>query len=174
MGYTCRLGFSLGPPSWEPGAWEDKFSGCAQLEGSGFQRLKLRPIRRCFCNRSCFSSITKTFRQYLGATCIYFKLDINVCNILPYSSRQRETQNPKTLNSATLQEPNLPGKPVAYNYGLLSINYGLLWGIVASFFGLLGVPGKGKGGSPATAPKSLQKATESLPSTQGPPKTRGT
>ena len=35
----------------------------------------------------------------------------------------------------------LPGKPVAYNYELLSINNGLLWSIVASFFGLLGVPG---------------------------------
>ena len=26
---------------------------------------------------------------------------------------------------------SLPGKPVAYNYGLLWIYYGLLWGIVA-------------------------------------------
>ena len=31
---------------------------------------------------------------------------------------------------------------MAYNYGLRSINYGLLWGIVASDFGLLGVPGR--------------------------------
>ena len=30
---------------------------------------------------------------------------------------------------------------MAYNYGLLSVNYGLLYGIVAWFFGLLGVPG---------------------------------
>ena len=29
------------------------------------------------------------------------------------------------------------------NNGLLSINYRLLWGIVAHYFGLLGVPGKG-------------------------------
>ena len=36
----------------------------------------------------------------------------------------------------------IPGKPVAYNYGLLSTNNGLLWGIVANYFGLLGVPGK--------------------------------
>ena len=35
---------------------------------------------------------------------------------------------------------NVPGKPVAYNNGLLSINYGLLWGIVACNFRLLGVP----------------------------------
>ena len=31
---------------------------------------------------------------------------------------------------------------MAYNYGLLSVNYGLLWGLVACDFGLLGVPGK--------------------------------
>ena len=30
---------------------------------------------------------------------------------------------------------------MAYNYGLLSVNYGLLWSIVACYFGLLGVPG---------------------------------
>ena len=35
----------------------------------------------------------------------------------------------------------VPGKPVACNNGLLSINYGLLLGIVACYFGLLGVPG---------------------------------
>ena len=29
----------------------------------------------------------------------------------------------------TLASKDLPGKPVAKNYGLLSINYGLLWGI---------------------------------------------
>ena len=33
---------------------------------------------------------------------------------------------------------------MAYNSGLLSMNYGLLWGIVAYFVGLLGVPGKSK------------------------------
>ena len=31
---------------------------------------------------------------------------------------------------------------LAYNYGLLSANCGLLWGIVADYFGLLGVPGR--------------------------------
>ena len=36
---------------------------------------------------------------------------------------------------------DVPGKPVAYNDGLLSVNCGLLWDIVAYFFGLLGVPG---------------------------------
>ena len=37
----------------------------------------------------------------------------------------------------------LPGKPVAHNYGgLLSVNNGLLWGIVAYYFGPLGVPGR--------------------------------
>ena len=35
----------------------------------------------------------------------------------------------------------LPGKPVVCNYGLLSINSGLLWSIVACCFGLLGFPG---------------------------------
>ena len=30
---------------------------------------------------------------------------------------------------------------MACNYGLLSVNYGLLWCVVASYFGLLGVPG---------------------------------
>ena len=36
---------------------------------------------------------------------------------------------------------NIPGKPVAYNYGLLSVDYGLLWGIVAYHFELLSFPG---------------------------------
>ena len=36
---------------------------------------------------------------------------------------------------------HLPGEPVACSYGLLSVNYGLLWGIVACCFGLLGCPG---------------------------------
>ena len=31
---------------------------------------------------------------------------------------------------------------MADNYGLLSVNYGLLWSIVACYFGLLGVPGR--------------------------------
>ena len=34
-----------------------------------------------------------------------------------------------------------PGKPVACNYGLLWLIYGLLWGLVACCFRLLGVPG---------------------------------
>ena len=33
------------------------------------------------------------------------------------------------------------GEPVAYTYGLFSVKYGLLWGIVAYYFGLLGCPG---------------------------------
>ena len=33
---------------------------------------------------------------------------------------------------------NVPGKPVGFHNGLLSINYGLLWGIVAYCLGLLG------------------------------------
>ena len=32
---------------------------------------------------------------------------------------------------------------MACYYGLLSVNSGLLWSIVADFFGLLGVPGMG-------------------------------
>ena len=35
----------------------------------------------------------------------------------------------------------LPGKPVAYKMGLLSMSSGLLGGIVAQHFGLLGFPG---------------------------------
>ena len=35
----------------------------------------------------------------------------------------------------------VPGKPVAHNYKLRSMDYGLLWGIVAHDFGLLGFPG---------------------------------
>ena len=31
---------------------------------------------------------------------------------------------------------------MAQNYGLLSVNYGLLWGIVDYYFGLLGVQGR--------------------------------
>ena len=34
---------------------------------------------------------------------------------------------------------------MAYNYGLLSVYYGLLWGIVAHYFGLLGAPGSRDG-----------------------------
>ena len=35
----------------------------------------------------------------------------------------------------------LPGKPAACNFGLLSMNYGLLWGRVACYFGQLSFPG---------------------------------
>ena len=34
---------------------------------------------------------------------------------------------------------------VAFYFGLLSVNYGLLWSIVACYFELLGVPGKDSG-----------------------------
>ena len=34
-----------------------------------------------------------------------------------------------------------PGKPVAHDWGLLCLNSGLLWGIVAGYFRLLGFPG---------------------------------
>ena len=37
---------------------------------------------------------------------------------------------------------NKPGKLVGCNSGLLWLLYGLLWGIVAYYFGLLGVPGR--------------------------------
>ena len=46
-----------------------------------------------------------------------------------------------TLKGSGLQELTLAGKPVAYNFGLLSVNCGLLWGIVAYYLGLLGAPG---------------------------------
>ena len=36
---------------------------------------------------------------------------------------------------------HIPGKPVGYHFGLLSINYGLLWGLVVCCFRLLGFPG---------------------------------
>ena len=36
----------------------------------------------------------------------------------------------------------LPGKPVAHNHGLLSMDYGLLWAIVVHDFELLGFPGR--------------------------------
>ena len=39
------------------------------------------------------------------------------------------------------QQQDRPGKPVAYNNGLLSVIFGPLWSIVACFFRLLGVPG---------------------------------
>ena len=39
-------------------------------------------------------------------------------------------------------EKGLPGKPVAYDNGLLCMYCGLLWGIVACYFRLLGVPGR--------------------------------
>ena len=35
----------------------------------------------------------------------------------------------------------LPEQPAAHNYGLLPPNYGLLLGIVACYFGLVGFPG---------------------------------
>ena len=38
---------------------------------------------------------------------------------------------------------SLRGKPIAFNYGLLWLLYGLLGGIVACWFWLLGVPGRG-------------------------------
>ena len=45
-----------------------------------------------------------------------------------------------------LYEVFIPGlllvKPVAYNNRLLSIKYGLLWGIEANYVGLLGFSGR--------------------------------
>ena len=52
---------------------------------------------------------------------------------------------PGACGVQTVQKPRinyLPGGPVAYNYWLLSDNYGLLWDMVAYYFGLLGVPGR--------------------------------
>ena len=50
----------------------------------------------------------------------------------------------------------LPGKPVAYNYGLLAVSYGLLLGIVVYCFRLLGFPGRASSG---TVSKTWSKAT---------------
>ena len=36
----------------------------------------------------------------------------------------------------------LPGKPVAHNLGLVSVDFGLLWDIVACHLGLFGFPGR--------------------------------
>ena len=48
--------------------------------------------------------------------------------------------------TATMQIPqklsHVPGRPVDHNHGLLGIYYGLLWRIVAYYFGLLGFPGE--------------------------------
>ena len=41
----------------------------------------------------------------------------------------------------------VPRKPVAYNDGLLWLNLGLLWCIVAYDFGQLGFPGRSKAGA---------------------------
>ena len=62
---------------------------------------------------------------------------------MPEKSKTEEAPWPATVGSESPNPPanRLPGKPVAYNNGLLSINHGLLWSIVACFFGLLGVPG---------------------------------
>ena len=71
---------------------------------------------------------------------------------LPVDVRRRFRGDAATssrhLGSDTLTGPTwvqytkyVPGKPVACNYGLLWLIRGLLWGIVAYSFGLLGVPG---------------------------------
>ena len=51
-------------------------------------------------------------------------------------------------STGTLARPrkDLPGKPVAYSNGLLSMTYGLLWG--GLFFGLPGVPGPNRMAQP--------------------------
>ena len=46
------------------------------------------------------------------------------------------------MGSRAISLVDIPGKPVAYNDRLFSINKGLLYGIVACCFGLLGVPGR--------------------------------
>ena len=56
-------------------------------------------------------------------------------------ARKTSLETHLVLNNAR----NLPGKPVDYNNGLLSMNYGLLGGRVAGYFGLLGFPGNSLG-----------------------------
>ena len=46
----------------------------------------------------------------------------------------------------------LPGKPVAYSDGLLLMDYGLLWSVVAYHFRLLGFPGSGIDAWPSFKP----------------------
>ena len=84
----------------------------------------------------------------------------NGCRVVPGSSLLRilqgttcppkrdqgcpsQTNNPRMPKFLVLEAVFKwqPGKPVACNNGLLSINYGLLYGIVACYFRLLGVPG---------------------------------
>ena len=45
------------------------------------------------------------------------------------------------LRTSRAASGRLPGKPAAHNYQLRSINFRLLWGIVACHFKLLGCPG---------------------------------
>ena len=68
----------------------------------------------------------------------------------PQGRTERFRARLKKCSSKSLNH-HLPGKPVAHNYELLSINNGLLWSIVASFFGLLGVPGRRQSSNPAEA-----------------------
>ena len=65
---------------------------------------------------------------------------------------------------------SIPGKPVAHNNELLSFNYGLLYGILAHYFGLLGVPAKLFCSNPASARSTAWQLTR-LQSLEPPPGT---
>ena len=62
-------------------------------------------------------------------------------SFLATHAREMPSASTTAALSTLVTLKHLPGKPGAYNYGLLSVNSGLLWGIVACYFGLLGFPG---------------------------------
>ena len=95
------------------------------------------------------SRILKNFELFpRGSTCIthdtYFGAQKYRNDLLGaiWNARDwsRETL-PHAIPCGRILQLLLPRKPVAYNSGLLSMNYRLLWDIVAYFFRLLGVPG---------------------------------
>ena len=54
---------------------------------------------------------------------------------------ERPPSSSKGATSGSLQLGSIPGKPVGHNYGLLSMNYGLLEVVVVHCFGVLCFPG---------------------------------
>ena len=67
---------------------------------------------------------------------------VETCPGTSFESERRQLFTMREGASKHVGNQSLPGTPVACNLGLRSINCGLLWGIVASYFGLLGFPGR--------------------------------
>ena len=61
--------------------------------------------------------------------------------ILNKDSNKPIKESSSVVCYALLNTPLLPGKAVAHNLGLLCLDTGLPWAIVAHYFGLLGIPG---------------------------------